>query len=206
MIGHYRVANNLALPSLLAGNARLFEARNTSATVMVIPQRLNISITQVSAGTSQANGLDLFKCTGFTAVDNTNNTALTPSKKRTEFPNAALTVQIATTNTAGMTGGTLVKDANPIWQVTYAVGTAIGTNNTGNYGPFTAIDGFDVPVPFPNLSGGIPLYPMMFRQNEGFEVEFRVVNATSNGMLFSVDFSWAEYEFGSSVGNVPAWL
>ena len=206
MIGHYRVSANLTLPSLEAGNARIFEARNTSASVMVIPQRLNITLVQVAAGTSQAAGIDLFKCTGFSAVDNTNNTALTASKKRTEFPNPALTVQIATNNTAGMTGGTLVKDANPFWGYSYVVGTAIGTNNTGTFGPLTAIDGFDTPVPFPNLSGGIPLYPWMMRLNEGFEIENRTVNSTSFGINVTFDFSWAEYEFGSSVGNQPGWL
>jgi hypothetical protein len=77
-----------------------------------------------------------------------------------------------------MTGGTLTKDGNAFASLPYNVAAAI--NTTTIWGP---IDCFD------DVNG---THPFVFAQNEGLTVENRVLNVTSYGITWYIDFAWAE--------------
>jgi hypothetical protein len=182
-LGHYRLFVRLPSITALAANARIFEIRNTSATTLIVPTRLILRAVQTAAGTAQENSIDCFRVTGFSAVDTVNTTTITPSVRRTTGMTAAASAAAAiramvTANTAGMTGGTLTKDATAFASLPFNVAAAIST--TFMWGP---LDVFD------DVNG---THPFVFAQNEGFEIENRVLNATSYGITWYVDFSWAE--------------
>lgn len=185
-VGHYRYSVRIASTAAQAANARIFEVRNTHATNLLIPTRLTVRAIQVAAGTLQENSLDLFKVTGFSAVDTTNTVTPVASTKRTVFPvhagNGAdirhLTIAGAA---AGMTGGTLTKDANPLATFPYMVtaGVATATFTPPPWGPY---DFFD------DVNG---THPLVLLQNEGIELENRVLNVTSMGIAWYIDFCFA---------------
>jgi hypothetical protein len=179
--GHYRVSLRIASTTAQAANARLFEIRNPSATVLVVPTRLTLRALQTAAGTAQENSIDCFKCTSFTAVDTTNTSTPVPSVKRSTMTAAAsitANVRSLVAAVAGMTGGTLTKDANAFATLPFNVAAAI--NTTTIWGPMDALD---------DVNG---THPFVFSQNEGLEIENRVLNATSYGITWYIDFSWAE--------------
>lgn len=181
-IGHYRYSVRISSTTAQAANSRIFEIRNTSATNLIIPTRLIVTAMQTAAGTGQENSLDIFKCTGFTAVDTTNTVTPVPTSKRTSMSatTAAIRHLTITGVAAGMTGGTLVKDANPIATFPFLVNTAAPTTPNAYWGPFDVLAAV----------GGD--YPLVFVQNEGLEIENRVLNVTSYGFTWFIDFSFAE--------------
>lgn len=180
-LGHYRVFQRINSTAAQVANARIFSLRNSSATVLVIPTRLQIRAIQTAAGTAQENSVDVFRCTGFSAVDTTNTLTPVPSVKRTSMTAAASAVaqlRSLNPNAAGMTGGTLVKDTTAFASLPYNVAAAIST--TFQWGP---VDVFD------DVNG---THPFVFVQNEGFEIENRVLNVTSYGITWYIDLTWAE--------------
>src|SRR5437867_161886 len=61
-VGHYRVSVRFAIIAAQAANSRVFEIRNTSATNLIIPTRLNVQWLQTAAHTAAIeDSLDLFK-------------------------------------------------------------------------------------------------------------------------------------------------
>ena len=79
-----------------------------------------------------------------------------------------------------MTGGTLTKDGGSFWACSYPVAAAAATNNAAQFGPYDVLD---------DVNG---THPFVFAQNEGFEIENRILNVTSFGVEVVIDFSWAE--------------
>jgi hypothetical protein len=185
-LGHYRMTHRAVLAATQAANARLLELRNTHASNLLVPTRFLIKLYQIAAGTAQMGGLDIFKCTSFSAVDTTNTVTPTYSVKRTTgmavvgSSIAAIRGVTAAGAAAGMTGGTLTKDGGAFYQHTYAVAAAAGTNNAAIWGPYDIFD---------DVNG---THPWVYAQNEGFEVENRTLNTTSFGIEAIFDFSWAE--------------
>lgn len=180
-LGHYRLSYRAVLAATQAANSRLFELRNTSTNVIVLT-RLVLRVLQIAAGTAQENSLDCFKVTGFTAVDTTNTTTPVPSSKRTSMGaapgNVALRGVTLAGVAAGMTGGTLTKDATAFATLPFNVATAI--NVTTIWGPLDCLD---------DVNG---THPFVLANNEGFEIENRILNVTSYGCAFYMDLSYAE--------------
>lgn len=182
-LGHYRYAMRIASTAAQAANSRILELRNTHATNLIIPTRLTLRALQTAAGTAQENSLDCYKLTNFTAVDTTNTVTPTASVKRgatmAAFPGGAAPRHLTLTGAAaGMIGGTLTKDGNLFATLPYNVATAIVT--TFMWGPLDCLD---------DVNG---THPFVFVQNEGFDVENRVLNVTSYGITWYLDLSWAE--------------
>lgn len=182
-LGHYRTSVRINSTAAQAANSRIFEIRNTHATNLIIPTRLTLRALQTVAGTAQENSLDVYKVTGFTAVDTTNTVTPVSSVKRgatmAAYPGGAAVRHLTLAGAAaGMTGGTLTKDTQFFATLPYNVAAAI--NTTTLWGPLDALD---------DVNG---THPFVFVQNEGLIIENRVLNVTSYGMTWYIDFSWAE--------------
>lgn len=185
-IGHYRVNHRCAMVNVQAANSRLFELRNTSASNLIIPTRLVIKWINLNAHTAQIeDSIDVFKVTGFTAVDTTNTVTPVPSLKRTAMGATTAAIRGVTIAgaAAGMTGGTLVKDASSIGQLPRILNqTVMATTETS---PRIA-DVLDV---FDDVNG---THPFVFALNEGFIIENRVVLGAAAGSSVYIDLSYAE--------------
>lgn len=181
-LGHYRTAVRINSTAAQAANSRILTIRNTHASNLIIPIRLKVLAVQTAVGTAQENSLDLFKCTGFT-VDDTVNT-VTPGKSalRTNmaaYPGSASVRHLTLAGAAaGMTGGTLTKDAQAIATFPYNVAAAVAT--TWQWGPVDMLERKQDES------------PLILVQNEGIELENRVLNVTSYGITWFIEFSYAE--------------
>jgi hypothetical protein len=185
-LGHYRTSVRISSTAAQAANSRIFEIRNTHATNLIIPTRLTLRAIQTAAGTLQENSLDIYKVTTFTAVDTTNTVTPVSSVKRTSmaaYPGGAAVRHLTLAgNAAGMTGGTLTKDTQFFSTFPYMVtaGLATATFTPPPWGPLDVLD---------DVNG---THPFVFVQNEGLIIENRVLNVTSMGITWYIDFSWAE--------------
>jgi hypothetical protein len=181
-LGHYRTAVRINSTAAQAANSRVFEIRNTHATNLIVPTRLILRALQTAAGTAQENSLDVYRVTAFTAVDTVNTVTPVSSVKRTSmaaYPGGAAVRHLTLAGAAaGMTGGTLTKDTQFFATLPYNVAAAIST--TFQWGP---VDGFD------DVNG---TSPFVLIQNEGIIIENRVLNVTSYGITWYIDFCWAE--------------
>jgi hypothetical protein len=184
-IGHYRTSVVLTMATTQAANSRLFEVRNTS-TNLIIPTRIRVgALTTGTVTTAYAFQLDLFRCTSFSAVDTTNTVTPTSSVKRTTgmtaYPgNAAVRYVTVAGAAAGMTGGTLTKDANP-------VGSYVAWTHTAAPGAITPMVTSEL---LDDVNG---THPLVLAQNEGFEIENAIVGSgTANVVKVLIDVSWAE--------------
>lgn len=180
---HYRTAVALTMATSQAANSRLFELRNTHASRLIIPTRIRVCFLPIGTITTAYNAqLGLFRLTGFTAVDTTNTVTPTSSVKRSTmaaYPgNAAVRHNTIAGAANGMTGGTLVKDAQAMALYgTYAVTAAAGTTAVWQE----------------MLDENFGSHPPTFAQNEGFEIENVIVGSgTSNVAVAMIDVAWAE--------------
>lgn len=185
-VGHYRTSVRINSTAAQAANSRIFEIRNTHATNIIIPTRLTLRAIQTVAGTLQENSLDVYKVTGFTAVDTTNTVTPVSSQKRTSstaYPgNANIRHLTLAGAAAGMTGGTLTKDTQFFATLPYLVtaGVSTATFTAPSWGPLDCLD---------DVNG---THPFALVQNEGIIIENRVLNVTSYGITWYIDFSWCE--------------
>lgn len=184
-LGHYRVNHRCALVNSQAANSRLFEVRNTHATNLIVPTRLIIKWVQTAAHTAAIeDSLDVFKVTGFSAVDTTNTVTPVPSVKRGSMAaspgGAAIRGVTVAGNSAGMTGGTLTKDSSSIGQLPQWLLAAVPTAGT------LGVQFLDV---FDDVNG---THPFVLAQNEGIIVENRVGLGAAAGSAVYIDFSYAE--------------
>lgn len=181
-VGHYRTSIKLTMATSQNVNSRLFEIRNTG-TNFLIPTRIRVGV--LPAGTitgAYAVEIGLFRLTNFTAVDTTGTVTPTASMKRTgmgAYPGNSHVRHVTIAGAAGgMTGGTLTKDGNQIGTLIAWVATAAATT---------------VPVYQELLDDVNGTHPLVFAQNEGFEIENVVAgSATANVLLVLIDVSWAE--------------
>jgi hypothetical protein len=181
-LGHYRTSVRINSTAAQAANSRVFELRNSHATNLIVLTRLSLRAIQTAAGTAQENSVDVYRCTGFTAVDTTNTVTPVSSVRRTSmaaYPGGAQVRHLTLAGAAaGMTGGTLTKDTQFFATLPYNVAAAIAT--TSQWGPYDCLD---------DVNG---THPFVFAQNEGFIIENRVLNVTSYGITWYIDCSWAE--------------
>ncbi len=182
-LGHYRTSVRINSTAAQAANSGIFEIRNTHATNLIIPTRLILRALQTAAGTAQENSLDVYKCTGFTASSTTNTVTPVSSVRRgatmAAYPGGAAVRHLTLAGAAaGMTGGTRTKDAQFFATLPYNVAAAIST--TFMWGPMDCLD---------DVNG---THPFVLVQNEGLWIENRVLNVTSYGITWYIDFSWAE--------------
>lgn len=184
-LGHYRVNHRCALVAAQAANSRLFELRNTGTNVIVIT-RLLIKWMQTATHTAAIeDSIDVYKCTTFSAVDTTNTVTPTASVKKTTgmtaVPgNAAIRGVTVAGAAAGMTGGTLTKDGGSIGQLPNWL---LAAQPTAGFVYPEVIDNFD------DVNG---THPFVFAQNEGIEIENRVLLGAAAGSSVYIDCSWAE--------------
>lgn len=183
-LGHYRMSVRFSMATTQGANSRLWEIRNSHASNLVIPTRMEVSI--LAAGTvttAYRMEIDLWKLTGFSAVDTTNTvTPGTASNKRstmTTTPAAAVFRHVTVAgNASGMTGGTLTKDATPAGIAQCWVATAAATT---------------IPYRKEMLDDVNGTHPFVLAQNEGLLLENIVAGSgTANVVDVSVDFSWYE--------------
>lgn len=184
-LGHYRTTARLALVNTQAANSRLFSLRNTHATNLIIITRLNLRWLQTAAHTAAIeDSLDIFKLTGFTVDDTTNTVTPVVSRKRTSMaaaPGNASVRQVTVAGVAaGMTGGTLTKDGSPFAQLPKFLIAAVPTASEIKYDLLDALDDVN------------QTHPFVFVQNEGFEIENRVLLGAAAGSSVYIDLSWAE--------------
>lgn len=184
-LGHYRMSVRFSMATTQGANSRLWEVRNAHATNLIVPTRMEVSI--LPAGTittAYRMELDLFKVTGFTAVDTTNTvTPGTPSNKRSSMasaPGAIFRHVTVAGAAAGMTGWTATpgKDAVAAGIAQTWVATAAATT---------------LPFRKEMLDDVNGTHPWVLVQNEGLELENIVAGSgTANVVDVLVDFSWAE--------------
>ena len=180
-LGAYRTSVVISSTSAQAANSRIFELRNTGSNLIILT-RLWLAAIQGAAGTAQINRLDVFKCTSFSAVDTTNTVTPVSSVKRTSsmaaYPGGAAVRHLTLTGAAaGMTGGTLTKDTQAFASLITPVQAAAQS---------TMLQA-DLAI---GVNSGD--HPMIFANNEGFEVENAVLNVTSYGYTWNVDVAWIE--------------
>lgn len=178
-IGKYRTSIKLTAADAQAANARIFEIRNTHAFNLIVPTMLTLKVLQTAAGTAQLNSLDCYKVTGFTAVDTTNTVTPTKSTLHTAmaaYPGGAAVRHVTVAGAAaGMTGGTLTKDVNFFATLPFNVATSVATT------PY-------LDLPIDQLDKDM----FVFSQNEGLIIENSILNVTSYGVTFFIDFIWKE--------------
>lgn len=184
VLGHYRTSVHFALVAAQAANSRLFEVQNGGAN-LIVPTRLTLKWQQTAAHTAAIlDALDVFKATGFSAVDTTSTVTPTASRKRTSMATApgGLNIRHVTVAgvAAGMTGGTLTKDVNAISSLPQWLLLALPTASVVSY---SFLDAFD------DVNG---THPLVLAANEGIEIENRVLLGAAAGSDVTVDFSWAE--------------
>lgn len=183
-VGHYRVNHRCALVATQAANSRLFEARNTNASNLLVPTRLIVKWIQTGAHTAAIeDSLDVFKVTGFSVLDTTNTVTPVASIKRAGMTAAPGGIDLRGVTVAGaaagMTGGTLTKDGGSVGQLPQFLLAAAPTGGTI---VTMTIDNFD------DVNG---THPFVFAQNEGFIIENRVLLGATAGSSVYVDFSYA---------------
>jgi hypothetical protein len=186
-LGHYRTSVRIVSTATQAANSRIMTLRNTHATNILILTRLTLRAIQIAAGTLQENSLDVYRVTGFTVDDTTNTVTPTAAVKRSgamaAYPGGASVRYLTTTGVAaGMTGGTMTKDAQFFATFPYMVtaGLATATYQPPQWGPLDCLD---------DVNG---THPFALTQNQGIVIENRVLNVTSMGIAWYLDFSWAE--------------
>lgn len=185
-LGHYRTSVRFSLVASQAANSRLFEVRNTHATNLIIPTRLTIKWLQTAAHTAAIlDSLDIYRLTGFSASSTTGTVTPTASVRRTSMAvapgNAAIRHVTVAGASAGMTGGTSTKDANPFFTLPQWLLLAQPTTGVVSF-----IYSDDI---LTDVNG---THPFVFVQNEGFLIENRVLLGAAAGSDVTIDFAWAE--------------
>lgn len=183
-LGHYRMSVRFSMATTQGANSRLWEVRNSHASNLLVPTRMEVSILPAgTVTTAYRMELDLWKLTGFSVVDTTNTvTPGTASNKRstmTTTPTCAVFRHVTVAgNASGMTGGTLTKDATAAGIVQCWVATAAATT---------------LPYRKEMLDDVNGTHPFVLVQNEGLLLENIVAGSgTANVIDVAVDFSWAE--------------
>lgn len=184
-LGHYRVNHRCAIVNTQAANSRLFEIRNGHASNLIIPTRLVVKWLQFATHTAAIeDSLDVFKVTGFSAVDTVNTVTPTASRKRTTMAAAPGGAELRGVTVAGaaagMTGGTLTKDGGSVGQIPQWLLAAQPTAGTV------------IPIADDFLSELNGSHPFVLAQNEGLIIENRaLLGAAANSSVY-IDMSWAE--------------
>jgi len=182
-LGHYRTTHRVALVATQAANSRLWEIRNPG-TNLIIPTRMSVQWLATGAHTAAIeDSLDLYKVTGFSAVDTTNTTSPSASVIRGTMaaaPGSAIVRGLtAAGNAAGMTGGTLTKDTNSLYQLPQWFQATLSTTIV-------------TPASRDFFAEDFGEHPIVLGANEGLILENRVLLGAAAASSVYIDFSWAE--------------
>ena len=183
--GHYRVTHRCVLVNTQAANSRLFEIRQPTAGKLLILTRLIVKWLNSAAHTAFIeDSLDCFKVTNFTAVDTTNTVTLTASLKRTSMTADVAQIRGVTVAgaAAGMTGGTLTKDAGPWAQLPRILNQTVEATTETTSRTADTMEALDP---------GDDTHPFVFLQNEGFIIENRVLLGAAAGSSVYIDCAYA---------------
>jgi len=183
-LGHYRTSHRASIIAVQKANSRLFELQNAHATNIIILHAIRMEWIQTANHTAAIlDSIDIFRCTSFSAVDTTQTVTPVISKLRTSFATAGANVRGITVagHVDGMTGGSLVKDANPLRQLGQWLLAAVPTGSV----VVPMVDVFS-----PDVASGES--PLILAQNEGIIVENRVLLGAAGGSAFSIDVEWSE--------------
>ncbi|HBY59865.1 MAG TPA: hypothetical protein DEH78_08565 [Solibacterales bacterium] len=186
-LGHYRVVAATALSPSQAAASRLFEIRNSGSN-LIIPLLVEVEALAVGdVAPEYSLRLDMYGCTNFTAVDTTNTS--TPSAMvvrptgMSAAPGGAQVRSLASTFTAGMTGGTLTKDAGP-HSYLHAWMSAAAAERPARVKRF--VDPAD-----------LSMHPPVYGSNQGFVIEHATLGpADANTVLVVITVAWAEVPVG----------
>lgn len=184
-LGHYRSAVRFSLVVTQAAASRLWEVRNTHATNLIIPTRIEVRWLQTANHTASIrDSIQLYRATGFSAVDTTNTVTPTASPRRASMaaaPGGAAIRHVTVAGAAaGMTGGTVTKDGGAASMVEqWLLQTTSATIQLA-------------PVVKEMLDDVNGTHPFVLIQNEGLVLENEVLLGAAAGSSVVVDFSWAE--------------
>lgn len=188
--GHYNVSHRCAIVATQAANSRLFEIRNPSSSLVLVPTRIAISWLPTAAHTAAIeDSLDVFKVTGFTAVDTVNT--VTPvahpaqTSRMTAAASAAGIIRGVTVAgaAAGMTGGTLTKSGSQFLQLAQWLLLAQPTGSTV----------YPVVLDWRPRNGE---HPLVLETDEGIIIENRVLLGAAAGSSVYIEVSYAEIPKG----------
>lgn len=185
--GHYRANHFCNLVNAQAANSWLFSLRNTGANIIVIT-RLVVKWMTASAHTAIIHdSLDFFKLTAFTTTPTTNTVTPVASRKRSTMAAAPGNVDIrgltVAGNSAGMTGFVATKDGGSAGQVPMTLPVAVMAATETLPRVWPSVDLVD------DING---THPWVFANNEGFEIENRVLLGAAAGSTVYFDLSYAE--------------
>lgn len=185
-LGHYRAALAVPLVASQAANSRLFELRNSGAN-LIVP--LLVEVEMLAIGDVATDGqcwISMFGCTNFTAVDTAN--AVTPAAmvvRPTGMTAAPGGAQLRACNgsSAGMTGGTLTKDAGAhSYLVSYMSSAA--SERPARVKRF--VDPADLAI-----------HPPVYGTSQGLVIENSILgSATDNNIYVIITVAWAEVPVG----------
>lgn len=195
-INSYRANYQLLIVATQAAGSRLFEIRNantqgTQNPRLLMPTRLEISWVQNAAHTAAIlAGLEVYKATGFTAVDTADVTTIAGQTMRTTGTTAApggalLRGVTASGVAAGMTGGTVTTAGAPLaryrkWMLaTVPTAAEVMTNWW---------------LPIPEVRAGEDDSPLLLDENEGLVITNTTLLGAAAGSLVNIDLKWSEVE------------
>jgi hypothetical protein len=182
-LGHYRIAQTVALVATQAVNGTLFSFRWGDATRFCIIGKLKISVMQTAAATATIMpSFQIFLARSFSVSDSA-GTALVltgnNAKKRTSMGSSLVTDARFSAVAAGLTAGTRTLDSNPIIEL--ATQQVITTPNATLYA--AELD----------IGAGDGNHPIVLAQNEGFIVRGpTIVFGAAGTANLLVEVSWAE--------------
>lgn len=181
-LGHYRVVSAVLLSASQAANSRLFEIRNSGSN-LIVPLLVEVEMLAVGdVAAEQQCWLSMFGCTNFTAVDDTNVTTPSVMVVRPTGMSAApggVQVRACVSNPAGMTGGTLTKDAGAHSNLVAWMASASAARPASRK---RFVDPSDLSI-----------HPPVYTQNQGFVIENTVLGPSSdNSVNVFITVAWAE--------------
>ena len=183
-LGHYGLTIRFNLIAAQVANSRLFSLRNIGAN-LIIPTRLNIRWLQIAAHTAALEDmLDVFKLTAFSVNDTVNTVTPVASRKKTTMGAAPGNVEVRHVTiagaAAGMTGGTMTKDGSALKTLPKWLLLAVPTASSVEPSLLDALD---------DVNG---THPLVLANNEGFEIENRILLGAAAGSTVYVDLDYAE--------------
>lgn len=181
--GAYSSSHRFALVASQGANTRLLTLRNAHASNLIVVTSIRLRWLQTANHTAAIeDSLDVYKLTGFSAVDNTGTVTPTISKLKTAYPTASGIVTGVTVAGAsgGMTGGTLTKATEPLLQLPQWM---IATQATVKF----ASESLDYA---PRVDVGET--PLILAPNEGLLIENRVALGAAAGSSVYASITWAE--------------
>lgn len=162
-----------------------FVAGSAGQAQYVIIQRIAISaITTTGLTALQEIGLGVYVARGYSASEVNNTTGVVPSGNALKFRTSLPTSQFAssgqlaysTANAAGMTGGTKVVDAVPLFVI-----NNVGTAAVGQVWPLTTV--------YENIPGETPI---VLGTNEGLTFQNMILFPAAGVVKFTINIEWTE--------------